>query len=82
MIIDKANRFHYIPGAPSGVVAFRSSTEPGKEPTCEVCQQPIKHPSNYWCCGAFWLPRKKGRRHPDGLIYWHDECIGRGETEE
>lgn len=68
-------RLHSIPNAPSVVVAMISETrEGGREPVCEVCGQPIKHPSQYWYCGASWLKRKKGVRHPDG-VYWHKECL-------
>lgn len=73
--LPDTSEFRSIPGAPYGVVAMRLHTTGKGEPTCEVCGKPIEHPSDYWGCGAAWLKRKRGVRHPDGMVYWHDECL-------
>lgn len=69
--------FRSIPGAAPGVVAMRLHTFEGlkRERICEECEQPIQHPSDYWGCGAGWLKHRKGKRHPDGMVYWHDQCL-------
>jgi len=67
--------YRSIPNAPPGVVAMKLHTTGKKEPICEACGKPIKHPSEYWGCGAGWFKPKRGVRHPDGMVYWHDECL-------
>lgn len=72
-------RFSTFPGAPPGVVATLGATRDGEKPMiCEACKGTINHPSTYWYCGAFRLKRKKGVRHPDGLVYWHEGCLASG----
>lgn len=74
--IGNPEKIHTIPGAPPGVVAMLSETrEGGKYGACETCGRFINHPSQFWLCGAGFMKKKKGVRHPDGLIYWHKECL-------
>jgi len=66
----------HIPGTAPGVIAMLGKTrEGGPEHKCDECGKPITHPSQYWWCGAGWLKPQKGVRHPDGIAYWHDDCL-------